>query len=107
MTHMTATRTEHADFGPAQIARGGGKGRVLQRTLDAPRKRALLEVVGGGADGFLSAAELHRRLCAYRSKPTTMGDAHRDDAGLLSAAGAMWRRPPLTKWILVHCSTGI
>jgi Fur family ferric uptake transcriptional regulator len=36
----------------------------MQRTRDTPRKRALLEVLEG-ADGFLSAADLHVRLSAY------------------------------------------
>jgi len=61
---MTAARAEHVDFGPAQTAAGGGNSRVLQRTLNTPRKRALLEVLEG-ADRFLSAAEIHDLLCAY------------------------------------------
>ena len=60
MTHMTAATTEHAESGPAQVARG----RVLPPTRNTPRKRALLEILDG-ADGFLSAAELHRRLRAH------------------------------------------
>ena len=58
---MTAARTERADFGPAHIACGPGG--VPPRTRHTPRKRALLTVLEG-ADGFLSAAELHRWLCA-------------------------------------------
>jgi Fur family transcriptional regulator, ferric uptake regulator len=42
----------------------GGDARVLKRTLNTPRKRALLGVLEG-ADGFRGAAELHRRLCAH------------------------------------------
>jgi len=61
MTHLTAARSGHADFGPSQTARGRANGRRLQRTRNTPRKRALLEVLVG-ADGFLSAAELHSRL---------------------------------------------
>jgi Fur family transcriptional regulator, ferric uptake regulator len=64
MKHVTAAPTEHADFHPSQVARGRGNVRGLKRTRNTPRKRALLEVLEG-ADGFLSAAELHDRLCAY------------------------------------------
>jgi Fur family ferric uptake transcriptional regulator len=61
---MTAARAEHVDFSPTQTARGRGNGRVLQRTRNTPRQRALLQILEG-ADGFLSAAELHSRLSAY------------------------------------------
>lgn len=60
MTHMTAARTERADFGPSLREPGRANGRP-QRTRNTPRKRALLEVLEG-ADGFLSAKELHGRL---------------------------------------------
>ena len=63
MTHVTAGRTEHAEFGPSPTARGRANGRRPQGTRNTPRKRALLEVLEG-ADGFLSAAELHGRLRA-------------------------------------------
>jgi Fur family ferric uptake transcriptional regulator len=56
---MAAARSERGDFGPAQAAHGNS--RVLQRTRETPRKRALLEVLES-ADGFLSAADLHGRL---------------------------------------------
>src|SRR5271157_2065362 len=64
MTPMTRARSEHADVGPVQEANGRGNGWVLQRTRNTPRQRALLEVLES-ADRFLSAAELHGRLCAY------------------------------------------
>ena len=60
---MTATRSQRTDSSPAQTAPGGGVGDESPRTLNTPRKRALLEVLEG-ADGFLRAAELHGRLCA-------------------------------------------
>ena len=64
MTQMTSTRAESVDFGPLQLERGRTRRRVLERTRNTPRKRALLEVLEV-ADGFLSAAELHRRVCSY------------------------------------------
>ncbi len=64
MTPVTAARSEHTDLGPPKMVRGRGSGRLLQRERNTPRQRALLEVLKG-ADGFLSAAELHRRLSAY------------------------------------------
>ena len=64
MTDMTAAGIGHADFGPAQVARGRGNGRLPQRRLNTPRRRAFLEVLEG-ADGFLSVVELYGRLCAY------------------------------------------
>ena len=64
MTHMTAARTEHADLRSSLTERGHAKARRPQRTRNTPRKRALLEVLEG-ADGFLSAKELHGRLRAH------------------------------------------
>jgi Fur family transcriptional regulator, ferric uptake regulator len=64
MTHITAANTEDAGFGPARLARSRDSGDGPQRTLNTPRKRALLEVLEG-ADRFLSTAELHGRLCAH------------------------------------------
>lgn len=61
MTHMTAARTEHAGLSPSRTERGHANGRRPQLTRNTPRKRALLEVLEG-ADGFLSAKELHGRL---------------------------------------------
>ena len=48
----------------ARLARGRTDGRVQERTRNTPRKRALLEVLEV-ADGFLGAAEVHRRVCSY------------------------------------------
>jgi Fur family transcriptional regulator, ferric uptake regulator len=64
MTPVTRAKTDHPDLGPAQEARGRGNGWMLQRKRNTPRQRALLEVLEE-ADGFLSASELHGRLCAY------------------------------------------
>ena len=51
MTDKTAARSRLSDFEPVRIARGRGNGRVLQRTRNTPRKRALLEVLEG-TEGF-------------------------------------------------------
>ena len=64
MRPMTKARTDHPDLGSAQEARGRGNGWWRQRNRNTPRQQALLEVLDE-ADGFLSASELHGRLCAY------------------------------------------
>jgi hypothetical protein len=46
MTHVAGARTERANFGPAQRALGRGNDRVLQRTLNTPRKRSTRRASG-------------------------------------------------------------
>lgn len=58
--HPPVAHPEHGDF---EVDRTDHRP-LSRRTRDTPRKRALLEVLEG-ADQFLSAAELHERLCAH------------------------------------------
>lgn len=62
MSHMATAEPVRSDVSADGAEQG--RGRVLVRSRNTPRKRALLEVLEA-ADGFLSAAELHDRLRAH------------------------------------------